>query len=105
MKKKRAAIQHAEQFPSRNVYELRLFISGASPLSARAIENLKAICNEHLLGCHTLEIIDVRQHPEVAGQEQLVVLPLLLKKAPLPERRLIGDLADTNKVLSALGLI
>ena len=85
-------------------YVLRLFITGATPNSIRAVSNLKQICEEHLQGRYSLEIIDVYQQPDVAEKEQLVALPLIIKKRPLPERRLIGDLSDTQKVLKGLGL-
>lgn len=83
---------------------LRLFITGATPNSLRAVANIKAICEEYLKGRYSLEIVDAYQQVELAKQEQLVALPLLVKKAPLPERKLIGDLSETNKVLKALGL-
>lgn len=86
-------------------YVLRLFITGASPNSVRAVENIREICNRHLAGRYSLEIIDVYQQREVAQKEQLVALPLLQKIHPLPERRLIGDLSDVGKVLQGLGLI
>ena len=85
--------------------QLKLFVSGASPNSVRAIHNLKAICNEHLKDPYTLEIIDVHQDSSLAQSEQIVALPLLIKKFPLPERRLIGDMSNTGKVLTGLGLI
>lgn len=85
-------------------YVLRLFITGASPNSVRAISNLKDICEAHLQGRYSLEIIDVYQQGALAKKEQIVALPLLVKKFPLPERRLIGDLSDTEKVLKGLGL-
>lgn len=86
-------------------YFLRLFITGASPNSTRAISNLKDICESSLGGRYTLEIVDVYQQPGAAEAEQIIALPLLIKKFPLPERRLIGDLSDTDKVLKGLGLI
>ena len=86
-------------------YVLRLFITGATPNSVRAITNVKQICEEHLPGRYSLEIVDVYQQAAIAQQEQLVALPLLIKKRPLPERRLIGDLSDTQKVLKGLGLL
>ena len=86
-------------------YVLRLFITGATPNSVRAITNVKQICEEHLQGRYFLEIVDVYQQASIAEKEQLIALPLLIKKQPLPERRLIGDLSDTQKVLKGLGLI
>ena len=85
-------------------YVLCLFITGATPNSVRAIENIKKICEEHLKGNYSLEIVDVYQQSDIAKKEQLVALPMLLKKQPLPQKRLIGDLSDTAKVLNALGL-
>jgi circadian clock protein KaiB len=87
-----------------DVYKLRLFITGASPNSSRAISNLKDICEKHLKGKYELEIIDVYQQPLMAESEQIIALPLLIKKSPSPERRLIGDLSDTEKVLRGLSL-
>lgn len=86
-------------------YILRLFITGATPNSQRAVANIKQICEDHLKGRYSLEIIDVYQQAPIAEKEQLVALPMLVKKQPLPERRLIGDLSDTEKVLKGLGLI
>ncbi|WP_374951472.1 circadian clock KaiB family protein [Mucilaginibacter sp.] len=87
------------------VYHLRLFIIGASPNSIRAVENLKAICEQYLAGRYELEIIDIHQQKELAEHENVVALPLLIKRTPSPERRLIGDMSDTQKVLKGLGLI
>lgn len=85
-------------------YVFRLFVTGASPHSARAVNNIKAVCEAHLKDRYSLEIIDVYQQGDLAKNEQIVALPLLVKKHPLPERRLIGDLSDTVKVLKSLGL-
>lgn len=90
---------------STNEYVLQLFITGATPNSIRALTNIKRICEEHLKGRYKLEIIDVYQQRELAEKEQLIALPLLIKKQPLPVRRIIGDLSDTPKVLKGLGLI
>jgi len=79
-------------------YVLRLFITGATPNSLRAVSNIRQFCEEHLKGRYSLEIIDVYQQGEMAKKEQLVALPMLLKKHPLPEKRLVGDLSDTQKV-------
>jgi len=87
-----------------DAYRLRLFVTGASPNSIRAIANLKEICETHLKGKYELEIIDVYQQPLIAEREQIIALPLLIKKSPLPERRLIGDMSDVEKVLRGLAL-
>ncbi|MFC5411642.1 circadian clock KaiB family protein [Larkinella bovis] len=86
------------------LYDLRLFVAGASDNSIRAVENLKYICEKHMPGQYALAIIDIHQQKNLAAQEQLIALPLLIKKRPLPERRLIGDMSDTEKVLKGLGI-
>jgi circadian clock protein KaiB len=85
-------------------YILRLFISGATPNSSRAITNIQKILETYLHGRYTLNIIDVRQETAVAQQEQIIALPLLIIKNPPPERRLIGDMSNTKKVLAGLGI-
>ena len=85
-------------------YVLRLFVTGATPNSTRAIINLKEICETYLKGKYELEVIDVYQQPLIARNEQIIALPLLIKKFPFPERRLIGDMSDTEKVLKGLSL-
>lgn len=86
-------------------FVLCLFITGATPNSIRAVTNLRKILEEHLGGRYSLEIIDVYQQESIAEHEQLIALPLLIKKQPLPERRMIGDLSNTEKVLKGLGLL
>ena len=81
---------------------LKLFVSGASPNSVRAINNIQKILNMHVPGKHTLSIIDIYQDKTVAEQEQIIAVPLLIRKFPLPERRFIGDLSDTTKLLKGL---
>ena len=89
---------------NQSVYHLSLFITGASPNSVRAINNIKSICEEYLNGNYELKIIDVYQLPEVAQREQIIALPTLIKRGPAPERRLVGDMSDTTKVLRGLGI-
>jgi circadian clock protein KaiB len=86
------------------VYVLRLFISGASPKSIEAIKNIKKICEEHLAGHYELEVVDVYQQTRLAADEQVVAAPMLVKRFPLPLRKLIGNLSNTSKVLQRLGL-
>ena len=97
--------EHLDQIDCNESYFLRLYITGASPNSTKAIANIKTICECRLGSKYKLEIIDVYQQPLMAEIEQIVALPLLIKKFPLPERRLIGDLSDTNKVLKGLGIL
>ena len=105
MQKKKEQRNEDKHVQSTTEYVLRLFITGATPNSIRAITNIKQICEAHLKDRYTLEIVDVYQQEEIAEREQLVALPLLIKKQPVPERRMIGDLSDTQKVLKGLGLI
>jgi circadian clock protein KaiB len=85
-------------------YELRLYVTGATPNSVKAISNIRNICESYLKDRYKLQIIDVYQDAELAQREQIIALPLLIKKLPLPERKLIGDLSATDKVLNALGV-
>jgi circadian clock protein KaiB len=85
-------------------FVLTLFVSGASPNSVRAINNLQKILETHINGNYQLRVIDVRQEKVLAEKEQIIALPLLIKKSPHPERRLIGDMSDTKKVLNGLGI-
>ena len=85
-------------------YLLRLFVSGITPRSARAIQNIRAICEEKLHGRYELEVIDIYQHTDQARPEQVVVAPTLVKKLPLPARKLIGDLSHRERVLVGLDI-
>lgn len=85
-------------------YILKLYITGASPNSGKAISNIKKICNEHLKDGYKLEIIDVYQQPDIASKEEIIALPLLIKSSPLPVKKLIGNMSDTKKVLKGLEL-
>ena len=85
-------------------FSLRLFVAGTSPASVRAINNLKEILDEYLRGRYELEIIDAHQQPELARDENITAIPMLIKKAPLPKRLLVGDMSDKERVLRGLGL-
>lgn len=86
-------------------YILRLYVTGITPKSQQAIANVKRICEEHLKGRYELEIIDIYQQPALARGEQIVATPTLIKKIPVPLRRFIGDMADTEKILFGLDLV
>ena len=85
-------------------YMFRLFVTGILPNSTRAVVNIKAICEKYLRGRYELEIIDIYQQPALTISEQIIAVPVLIKKFPLPEARLIGDLSNTEKVLKGLHL-
>jgi len=85
-------------------YILRLYITGTTSRSILAISNLKNICREYLEGRYELEVIDLFQHPGLAKNEQIIAAPTLIKKLPLPFRRIIGDMSNREKVLLGLDL-
>jgi circadian clock protein KaiB len=85
-------------------YVLRLYVTGATPRSARAISNIRKICEEHLEGHYDLEVIDITEHPTLAEGEQIIAAPTLIKKLPLPLRRFIGDMSQTERILLGLDL-
>jgi circadian clock protein KaiB len=87
---------------SSTCYVLRLYVSGLTPRSQRAIDNLKAICEEHLQGRYDLEVVDIFQQPEFAKAEQIIAAPTLVKELPLPLRKFIGDMSQTEKILLGL---
>ena len=86
-------------------YVLRLYVTGMTPRSAEAIKNLRAICGEFLEGRFDLEVIDIYQQPVLTQGEQIVAAPTLIKKLPLPMRRLVGDMSDRERVLLGLDLV
>jgi len=88
--------------PSPETYLLRLYVTGVTAKSARAIANIKTICEEHLEGRYVLEVIDLYQQPQLAQGQQIVVAPTLIKELPLPLRRIIGDMSSTERVLVGL---
>ena len=83
---------------------LQLYVSGMSPKSMEAIENIKRLCDEHLNDAFELEIIDIYKNPELASEQHIIFSPSLIKHLPLPKRTLIGTLTDTEKVIKALGI-
>ena len=85
-------------------YVLRLFVSGMTPRSTRAVQNVRAICEKHLQGRYDLEVIDIYQQPTLARGEQIIAAPTLVKKSPAPLRYIIGDLSSTERVLRGLDL-
>lgn len=90
--------------PPAEHYKLCLFITGSTPRSTRAIENMRRICEENLKGRYDLEVIDVYQNPEATRDLQVIATPTLVKMLPEPLRRIIGDLSDKERVLAGLNL-
>ena len=85
-------------------YVLRLYVAGITPRSQEAIRTVTTICEEHLAGRYDLEVIDLYQQPQLAAGEQIIAVPTLIKKLPLPLRRLVGDLSNTERTLIGLDL-
>ncbi|HTY74891.1 MAG TPA: circadian clock KaiB family protein [Candidatus Nanoarchaeia archaeon] len=85
-------------------YVLRLYVTGMTPKSIHAIENIRKICEENLKDRFELEVIDVYQQPEYAKKEEIIAAPTLIKKLPLPLRKFIGDMSDKEKILVGLNL-
>jgi len=100
-KKPRAARKSTR---GRKMYSLRLYITGQTPRSAASVRNLREVCEEFLEGRFELQVIDLYQRPELAREAQVVAAPTLIKKLPLPLRRLVGDLSNKNQVLLGLDL-
>jgi len=98
------AFEQSLSKPANPRYELLLYVAGMTPRSTRAIANIKEICEEHLKGLYALQVIDIYQQPVLAEGDQIIAVPTLLKKLPLPLRRLIGDLSDRERVLIGLDL-
>lgn len=96
--------QPASQDATEN-YVLRLFVSGATPRSVAAIENIKEICESHLQGRYDLQVIDIYQQPEMARNAEIIAAPTLIKQLPLPLRKILGDLSETERVLVGLDLV
>ena len=85
-------------------YVLRLYVAGMTPKSTLAVTNIKKICEDHLAGRYSLEVIDLYKRPSLADGEQIIAAPTLLKKLPLPLRRFIGDMSNTEKIIVGLDL-
>ncbi|MBE0531754.1 MAG: circadian clock KaiB family protein [Rhodospirillales bacterium] len=85
-------------------YVLRLYVTGTTSRSGRAVANIRKICEDHLEGRYDLEVVDITQHPTLAEGEQIIAAPTLIKKLPLPLRRFIGDMSQTERILIGLDL-
>jgi circadian clock protein KaiB len=95
---KTAATQH------RAKYILRLYVTGMTPRSTRAITNVQTLCEQYLKGRYELDVVDIYQQPKLAKGEQIIATPTLIKKLPLPLRKLIGDMSDTERFLVGIDL-
>jgi circadian clock protein KaiB len=99
----RALMKKAKE-SDKQKYVLRLYVAGMNPQSSQAIQNITRICEEHLKGRYDLQIIDIYQQPALAQSEQIIAVPTLIKKLPLPLRKFIGNMADNGRILIGLDL-
>jgi len=99
-----APLEHAAALRKQEKFVLRLYITGMTPKSARAITNVKNLCTQHLKGRYKLKVIDICQQPVLARGEQIIATPTLIKELPLPLRKLVGDMSDTAQFLIGIDL-
>ncbi len=85
-------------------WKLRLYVAGQTPKSIRAFDNLKVLCEKHLKGRYRIEVIDLRKNPQLARGDQIVAVPTLVRRLPLPLRTIIGDLSNSVRLLVGLDL-
>jgi circadian clock protein KaiB len=100
----KARLEKASRAQKKEKYVLRLYVAGLTPRSTASIESVKRICEEYLKARYELEIVDIYHKPTLAKGEQIIAAPTLIRKLPLPLRRLIGDMADEKKLLVGLDL-
>lgn len=90
--------------PNSEQFQLRLYVAGQTPKAARAIANLRRICEEHLAGRYSIEVVDLLDNPALGRGDQILALPTLVRKLPPPMKKIIGDLSNTDRVLVGLDL-
>ncbi len=103
-KKSSTSVTKKRAKPSAEKWELRLYIAGNTPKSMTALANLKKYCEQHLVNRYSLEVIDLLVHPQLAAGDQILAIPTLVRKVPVPIRKIIGDLSNEEKVLVGLDL-
>jgi circadian clock protein KaiB len=102
MKGKKPAVTVVRRRKKDGHYTMRLYVTGATPRSSRAITNLRRLCDEYLPGKYELEVIDIYQRPELARQVQIIAAPTLVKAFPPPLRKFIGDMSNVRSLLAGL---
>lgn len=100
-KRKRGAVA---ALPKSERWELRLYVAGQTPRCVEAFAHLKVLCEEHLKGRYTIEVIDLLQNPTLASGDQIIAIPTLVRKLPAPMKKIIGDLSNSERVLVGLNL-
>jgi circadian clock protein KaiB len=104
MKKKAVGGTEKNAKPNADIWELRLYVAGQTPKSLAAFANLKKICEEHLKGKYHIEVVDLLKNPQLAGGDQILAIPTLVRKLPEPLKKIIGDLSNTLRVLVGLDI-
>ena len=99
-----AEFEKAAAMQQRAKYVFRLYVTGMTPKSTRAIANVRNLCEQYLKGAYELKVIDIYQQPKLTAGEQIIATPTLIKQLPLPLRKLIGDMSDTEKFLIGIDL-
>jgi circadian clock protein KaiB len=89
---------------SEELWELRLYVTGSSPPCLRAIENLRLVCEQYLQGRYRIDVVDLLEDPRLAVDDQILAVPTLIRRLPLPIRTVVGDLSDTDRLLAGLQL-
>ena len=97
-------LAHNQSAEDAGKWDLRLYVAGQTPRSVAAFANLKRLCEEHLAGRYSIEVIDLIQHPQLAAGDQILAIPTLVRKLPQPIRKIVGDLRDTERALVGLQL-
>lgn len=103
-KKSEARAKTGTQAEKPDIWELRLYVAGQTARSIAAFENLKKICEEHIKWGYHIEVIDLLVNPQLAKGDQILAVPTLVRKLPVPVRKIIGDLSNTERVLIGLDL-
>ncbi len=104
VKKVKKAVAKTKKQTVKKAWELRLYVAGQTEKSVLAFQNLKKICETHLQGVYSIEVIDLLRQPQLAKGDQIIATPTLVKKLPTPVKRIIGDLSNTERVLVGLNL-
>ena len=104
MKKSTEKLAKRVAMRDREKYVLHLYVTGMTPKSTKAIANVQKICDKYLEGYYELKVIDIYQQPQLAKEDQIIATPTLIKKLPLPLRRLIGDMSNTERFLIGIDL-
>jgi circadian clock protein KaiB len=97
-------VKKANADPAEEIWNLRLYVAGQTPKSITAFANLKKICEEHLAGKYRIEVIDLLKNPQLAKGDQIIAIPTLVRNLPEPIKKIIGDLANTERVLVGLDI-